>query len=262
MLNFFCIIFLGGALNSFSCERVDQALGDTNFRVQVAKYFNSQSENELMVMILPPTGGENFIDRSYAKMLCKKGIDAVILTNWTGNDEKSDALSIHDRFYRRAQTAIELVINTYKIRYKLGILGTSVGGLHAAIATSRFKEITKSMIIVGGAPIREIIAITDHSYWDGVRERRFKHLNIKSQEEYIELLRPHVPFEPLKLDVPLAQKLAMVISTSDSVVPTKNQLQLRDYWKPQDIKYTRLGHKLAIVKTWLFDAAWIAQFFQ
>jgi hypothetical protein len=76
------------------------------------------------ILILPPTGGSNVIDRLYAKTLRSAGFDVYILKHWTGDDEYSLELEIHQRLYEKAQKAIGKVLSDIETPF-IGILGTS-----------------------------------------------------------------------------------------------------------------------------------------
>jgi len=250
------------SMNAYSCESKNIVIKDDAFETDVIEYSKLGLEYKKAILIIPPTGGVNFIDKSYAKSLCESGLKAVIIKNWTGDDEYNLELAIHTRFYRRAQKAIAMTVLKYK-RYVLGILGTSVGGLHAAIATSRFREITSSFLIVAGGNIPEIIANTTQEVLKDAKEKRFKMFNFKSNQEYISALEKVVPFEPLNLPVPSrTKKIGMVISTNDHVVPSLNQEKLRTHWSPKTVWRTWFGHKAAVVKTWLFSTQKIIDFFR
>jgi len=88
------------------------------------------------VLILPPTGGENLLDRGHANTLCYEGIRAVILQSWDYDTETTLDLGMHDRGALRSLAAIR-----HSLDYlgkdgpqAFGILGTSVGALSSALA--------------------------------------------------------------------------------------------------------------------------------
>jgi hypothetical protein len=64
----------------------DLEFKDTAFKVQILK-LQSKIPNQKSILIIPPTGGTNFIDRSYGKLFCENGFDVFILDRWTDDDE-------------------------------------------------------------------------------------------------------------------------------------------------------------------------------
>ena len=142
--------------------------GSAEFQVRVAKYSGTEPSSKSL-LILPPTGGENYIDRSYAKDFSSLGYDVYILQSWTGVDELSIDLEIHQRLYGRGQKAIELVLNQINSPY-IGLLGTSVGALHGAIAASKQDKLDSVFIITGGAPIAEVIILSDQKAMQDLKQ--------------------------------------------------------------------------------------------
>lgn len=245
--------------SSLACAGKEKSISNNEFKTHFLEFISYKAKK--LVLIIPPTGGINFIDRSYAKEFCKKGISAVIIKNWSKDDELSFDLEIHTRFYTRAQKAIEVAIKYYH-DFELGILGTSVGGIHASIATARFKELKSSLIIVSGGGIASIIVNTTQEILVEAKKKRFLKYKYKNEEEYRLALRKVIPFEPLGMSFNKAEKkLGMVISTNDDVVPTKNQLALKELWNPIVVSSSGLGHKLTVVKTWLLNSSEVISFF-
>lgn len=235
--------------------------GHADFQVQVLQY-QCERPAAHSIVIVPPTGGTNFLDRSYAKVLCENGFDVVILERWTQDDEFSLDLQVHERFYQRAQKAIGVVLDNIKTPF-VGILGTSIGAIHAAIAVARFNKISAAFSITGGAELGELVALSEQDVLVHAKKKRFKTHGFKSDQEYIQALKRHLPFDPLTLPQPSADKaLGMVIATADTVVPTRNQMLLKKVWSPDMILEVSGNHKLSIFKTWLFHQQKIVDFFR
>lgn len=95
------------------------------------------------------------------------------------------------------------------------------------------------------------------------KKKRFQIHGFKSNQEYIQALKPHLPLDPLTLPQPSAGKpLGMVIATADTVVPTRNQMLLKKVWLPGMILEVSGNHKFSIIKTWLFHKKKIVDFFR
>lgn len=235
--------------------------GDIAFKAQVLQYQCAKPTNQ-SVLILPPTGGTNYIDRGYAEILCKNGFDVVILERWSDDDEFSLDLEIHERFYERAQKAIGIALENIKTPF-VGVLGTSIGAIHTAIAVPRFEKINAAFSITGGAELSNIIALSEQSILVDVRKKRFKIHGYKNDEEYIEALKPHIPYEPMKMPLPAKKpSLGMVLAMKDTVVPTYTQNLLRQLWSPQTVLEIPSNHTCSIVNTWLFQRQKIVDFFR
>ncbi len=245
--------------SSLACEGVERVITDNDFKVDTLEFTAEGSKK--LVFILPPTGGINIIDKSYAKALCKSNINAVIVKNWTDDDEHSLELEIHTRFYNRAQRAMGILIKKYH-NFELGVLGTSVGGLHASISLARFDQLKIGLFIVSGGNIASIITDSNQKVLVDAKKKRFAFFNFKSDREYQNALEKVIPYEPLRIKFDRVQKkIGMIISTNDDTVPTKNQLELQEKWNPIILSSSGLGHKATVVKTWLFLKSDIVEFF-
>src|SRR5688500_14956213 len=118
------------------CSPQVVTFNDGQFKTGILKY-PSQDSDKRSIILMPPTGGTNLIDRSYASTLCERGFDVYILEQWTGGSEYNELdLLIHEKHYHLAQKAIGLTIENIRSSRFIGILGTSAGGIHASIAMS------------------------------------------------------------------------------------------------------------------------------
>ncbi len=211
---------------------------------------------------MPPTGGTTRIDLSYGKSLCRKNITSIVVNRWTEDQEYNLELEIHDRIYRRAQKAIDIILN-HSSEGSIGILGTSLGASHAAIASMRNDRIGSIFLIVGGAPISSILVNSDQKILLEGKEKRFKLYGFRSLVEYETALKKVIPFEPLHMKpvrgIPI---MGMSISKNDGTVPTRYQVQLKNAWKPTLVLESSFGHIGTILKTWLCNESQIVGFFE
>lgn len=238
----------------------EKIFNDESFQVEVLFYPGSAAKD---ILIIPPTGGTNVIDRSYAKNLSDLGFNVHILSHWSPPEKITYDLGIHRQFYAGAQRAIELVLKNIPEKNPVGILGTSVGGLHSAVALGRIPRITAGMVITGGADIAGVIVYSDQKAMVDVYHKRQELFGFKNRDEYYEALFKEIELEPLRLKEGLAGKnLAMVISKEDTTVPGKNQLQLFELWQPKDVMYLGNNHFWTIVKTWLLHEDFVTGFFK
>lgn len=236
-------------------------LGSSEFEVEVTKYSDA-SFSKKSLLIMPPTGGSNLIDRRYAKMFARAGYDVYIVEAWTNLNEQSTDLELHQRIYARAQKAIELVLNEIQSPF-VGMIGTSVGALHSEIAAAKQDRINSIFIIVGGAPIAEVIVTSDQQAMKDLKQERYKRYGFKNDEEYLSSLQKSFFLEPMQLgDGYMKKTLGVVIATEDTTVPTTTQKKITEFWKPKYILNLNNNHFWGIVKTWLFHDDEILKFFE
>lgn len=243
-----------------SCFRERFTLSEGEFEVKISRY-KGEKESSKDILIIPPTGGVNILDRSYARVLCAAGFNATILETFTDEDEYNLELSIHTRYYARVQKAINITLKTIPENHSLGILGTSVGAFHAAIAAGLHARITSALTITGGADIAGIIVNSDQKLMTVAKEKRMEMYHFGSEEDYLHALREHIELEPLNYNYK-NKKLGMVIATSDHTVPTKNQELLFEHWRPEVYKRFNNDHFWAILRTWIFHTDFVVDFFK
>jgi dienelactone hydrolase len=243
------------------CKSETVRFTEADFQVQSLRY-RAERPGLKTLLLIPPTGGTNFIDRGYAEKFCENGFDVYILDHWTGDNEYNLDLEIHQRFYARVQRGIGLILANVSSSF-IGILGTSVGGIHTAVAMGLHDRLDAAFVIVGGAPLAEIIVNSDQDVLVEAKKKRYQVFHFSNDQEYIDSLDRAFALDPLKLPRRFVGKpLGMVISSNDLTVPTKNQRDLEKFWQPQ-ITYVRsTSHTSTVVRTWLFDKDKIIDFFQ
>lgn len=258
----FILIFVTfSVFGAENCEKKPRTLEKDSFKVDLASYLDKDTAKH--ILIIPPTGGTNFLDRRYAKALCDAGFNAHILEHWTEDDEYSTDLELHQRFYWRAQKAIGIVMEDLWVASYIGILGTSVGGLHAANAMGIYDRLKGAFVVAGGADIASIVVNSDQQAMIDLGEERFKRFRFKNKAEYIEKLRAKLDYDPLRLGpLYVGKDLGMVIADEDETVPVANQLKLKELWKPKTVLHFGHGHFLTILRTWLFETDTIVKFFK
>lgn len=247
--------FIGGYfLSSTSCNINASFVADTDgFKVEYVDY-RPPKVSGATVFILPPTGGETPLDRRYAKGLCRDGRRVLIVQRWTGHDESSLDLNLHNRLFGKANRALTLLASLHP--GPLHLLGTSLGALFSVSALARIPQVKKVALVVGGIPFTEIIATSDTEHMNYLRENRKSKLGISSEEDYI--ARLNAVFEWNDLDKLNGQilgdkKILLVIGALDRGVPTKNQLQLQERFPMAKVIRHEADHMGTIVKSFLFD---------
>jgi len=261
----FLITFLAhlgfiGVLEARDCFFEQKKFKQDDFFAE-ARFYPLQASDKTII-ILPPTGGTNLIDRSYARLLCAEGFNVYILDKYTGYDEYNLDLDIHRRYYGRTQRALDLILNEIPEKNSVGILGTSVGALHASIAVGRVDRISTALIITGAADIAATIVDSDQGIMKEARIKRNEMFGFKSRDDYYNELKKHIELDPLfyKENLP-GKKISMVIATKDTTVPFQNQIFLKEIARPARVLELNDDHFWAILKTWLFHRDFVLKSF-
>lgn len=242
------------------CKDHKVQLGTADFQVN-ASFFTTGQDTMKSIMIIPPTGGTNALDRSYARQFCRAGYQVAILNGWTNDQETQSDLEIHQHFYSGAQKAVQIILTEIKSPY-VGLLGTSVGALHAAISANSIARFNAVFLIAGGASIAEVIVNSDQQAMVDLKSARKNRYNFKNDSENIKAIGSAFNLEPMKLGTLYSKKdIGMVIAKQDHTVPTETQINLKDFFKPMKLVLLNNDHFWAIVKTWLFHSGEILDFF-
>lgn len=256
---FYGLLLAGSPSFAKTCAEKKVRYGEGRDSFEVSEYRPEASTKSLM--IIPPTGGTNLIDRSYSEKFCDKGYDVYLVNDWPRPGEGSTDLEVHEKFYSNAQRAIRLVAAGIKTPF-LGLLGTSVGALHASIAAATQEKFDAVFLIVGGLSIAEVIVTSDQQAMQELRDVRRKRFHFQSAQENIKAIEKVFTLEPMKQPpLPRQKLIGAVISAGDTTVPYKTQVQLQEFFHPSKIISMNNDHFWAIVKTWLFHTGELIEFF-
>lgn len=256
-----CVSFGGPA-----CEKSEKTFTDTTgLAVQTMRYRPPAAALKTL-LILPPTGGETYIDRRYAEKFCAAGYEVILIRSWSGMDEESTDLELHQRLYTRAQQALGTVIDNVQAPF-IGLLGTSVGGLFAAVAAHVQPRLDAVFVVAAGISIPEVIVTSDQEAMRDLKMARLARYNFLNEDEYLRALERVFFLDPSTLAATpsgmmyLKKDLGMALALEDTTVPTVTQERLRDLWHPRLVFGYPNGHFWGIVKSWWLDDDDVLAFF-
>lgn len=262
---FYLMIALAGLISCATFSDVKELkLGTAEFNVELTSWVSA--DNQKSLIIFPPTGGTNYLDKSYARYFARRGYNVYILNTWTGKDEVSFDLEIHQRFYSRSQKAIRLVLNQIQTQRPtpfVGLLGTSVGAIFSAVAATTLEGIDAVFFVVGGLTIPEVIVTSDQKIMQEAKQKRKEMFGFKTDLEYLNALDKAILLEPTRQgDLYKKKDYGMVLATQDTTVPAATQFKLKEFFRPRvTIEYDS-SHFWAIVKSWMFANGDILDFFE
>lgn len=232
-----------------------------NFSVHTTVYRGLLGSQKTLVL-LPPTGGTNYIDRRYAQKFCEAGYDVIIVERWTDMSEKATDLELHQRLYARSQRAIDAVIAHIKTPF-IGMLGTSLGGTFASLAAHLQPRLNAVFVITAGVTIPEVIVKSDLKSMQDLKLARMARYQFLDDDEYLRALTRNFTLDPTLLGDGYKNKtLGMAIATEDETVPSVNQTKLAKLWNPSVVLTYENGHFWGIVKSWWLSDDRILGFFE
>ncbi len=215
------------------------------------------------IFIFPPTGGENIIDRLYARDLALMDYEVFILQKWTGYEIVGHKYELHNVFYGSAQRALEKVQKLASTTNQ-SILGTSVGALHASISLATNPNLKTGFLIVGGLPIPDLIVHSKQKAMTDLKAKRYEVYELRNDTQYVAELSLIFELEPTKQKINFSKekKIAAIISKNDDLVPYTNQKIATEFFKASPIYTTELSHTRAVAQYGLFNRKPVLDFFK
>jgi dienelactone hydrolase len=242
-------------------DQVDQ----TPWDISTKEYVPAKKSS--VVFIVPPIVGETVLDRRLAEKFCANGMAAYIVQvvkNIAPEREAID-LSIHDESYVRAQGGVSGIIDILESENKFtgryGILGMSLGGMLSAYIAGSEPRIIASVIAAGAGNAAGVLATSDQELVVKQRETRLRNLGFPNVQAYEEALRAVIPHDPLSVAGNIQpNSMYLFIANSDTTVPTKYQLQLRDAVREPLVFRINSAHRNALIKVGTIHAGKITSF--
>jgi hypothetical protein len=234
-------------------------------KVNVSLYRGRGTNGSSAVLILPPTGGVNILDRGYANELCYAGITVALVSGWEFKDEVSLDFSMHNKGALRAIAASRHVVEFLNMNKfaSIGMLGTSIGAISGSLVMGFEPRISATAFIVGSGRLADVIAESDEQGAIQLRQERFKAFGFKTVEDYKRALREAIWVEPLKYINRLGTRAALVVSAdADTTVQSSYQFELAQLLKAENHIRLKGGHRQVIKDTFFSHRGEIVNFFR
>jgi hypothetical protein len=246
--------------SDLSIDSIDPISGD-KFTLKVSAYIPDVNANK-QVVILPPIGGITTLEAKYASRVCARGVPAFVFVHWSGDMEQSiEDLGVHERGTVRCLHALESFFESYSLPTR--ILGTSLGGVYAGIASGKFNLIEKTVIIASGTNLPEIMAKSTLPDLIKLKEERFNYHGFLNEDEYSNAIKDKLSIEAINYkDNFKGKKLLFIRTNSDSVIKPVYQDQLIKLFDKEEssVIYTKYGHRRGIIMAFLRRAKRISNF--
>lgn len=235
---------------------------DTKFKTYTPKGKESSGQ----VLVLPPTGGENFSDRRIARKLCRSGLLVHVL-NYPQPSGMTLDLGIHERTTQLVLNSVEDFMLEYP--QPTVIVGASLGGIYASVIYSlaidknpdyeAFFPVKGLVTAVAGGSLVDILM---NSKIEGAVQQRQLRMSsgvYRDREDYRDQLERAIFTDPLKLARP-SDSVLSYISLNDKKVPTKNQFQLARAHGAKIRTIRLLGHPSSVLYTYYSQGNEISYF--
>ncbi len=238
--------------------------------VAVSLFRPASSAKVPAVIVVPTMNGVTVVEPKIASQLCSNGIAAVIADVVDTSLPREMPGSGHeDAVNRRAilalRTLLDLLSNHPAIdRDRLGMIGSSLGGIVTSMMVGVEPERIKAAVIaVGAGNLPFVLSTSDNSNVSELRRQRMEHLKLANSEAYEDWLRPIVKFDPMFF-TPRAVKdrIMMVTAKADTKVPYEMQRALHEaFGRPTVSEYSG-GHIETILSMTYFYFGEIVNFYK
>lgn len=259
------------SLSLYGCKTEDVAIQGTDpvtkslRTVQVTLYKSIISRSKKAIVLLPPTGGVNVLDRGYANQICRAGISVALVEGWDHQLDTSLDYSMHDngaiRYLAATQHVIEFLLD--RNLTSIGLLGTSIGAVGGTLAFAVDDRIKAATLIVGSARLADIVAFSDEQGANQLRELRRTEFNLNSVTEYQKILNQSISIEPYKYleGVNFQRKSLIITADEDTTVPSEYQYELVKLLNGKELRL-KGNHLRAIKDTFWNHSSDIINFFK
>jgi len=236
-------------------------------------FYDAEVNTSSAALILPPTGGENFTDKSVAASLCQRGLSAYILNYKQDAADPAD-LDSHDRIANEVLQWVDQLLASHPDTHFV-ILGASLGSLYASIANSlaiqpnhplalrypHLRQIDGAVLTVCGGSLAEILATSQLQGVVDQRNARQGLLHFQSAAEYQAILEKKIQIDPLALaQVTERNRVLMFTSSTDIIVPAATQNNLWHALGEPERETFGTNHVWTVARTYLLNSGEIFSF--
>lgn len=208
-----------------------------------------------VVIIVPPISGATPIDHSMAYGLCTARLASIIADiNDNSQPQEMPAWGHEDVINRSAVLSLRTVIDFAQAHpkfdaNKIGMMGTSLGGIDTSIMAGVEPERLKAIVIsVGGGNLPYTMARSTNKRIRTLRDRRMAHLNMASVDEYEDVLHDILRYDPLDFaSRARPERILMFHATRDTMVPYKTQRLLYEALGRPMFDSVRMEHVTGII---------------
>ena len=202
-----------------------------------------------VVVLLPIFNGQLLITRYFARYFANQGWRAVVVTRERDPLEQLDGLedAIHANLedYRRVLDWVEQQHEIDPTR--IGLFGISLGAMDAVMLTALDPRVDALVAAMAGGDLAEIMMSTSYRRIARTVERLLDHGGM-SREGLRETMEDSIVTDPLTLAPYVdAQRVLLVLTRSDAIVPFESQEALRESMGAPETLYLPTGHRPSVV---------------
>lgn len=218
--------------------------------ISIDYYAIDSSEKVPVILVLPILSGQNKIATSFARYFAEYGF-ATAVVHRQQVYEQTDYLQQTNKIMRQIVFDHKQVLDWVESRAELdalriGVVGTSMGGIKSALISALDKRIKATVIILGGGDIPYLLAL-----WSQKRvKKEAGKVLVAAQQSAMQspLVAKKIECDPINYAHYIdARRTLMILARFDSVIPFYNGLQLKEKIGNPETIYLFAGHYSAII---------------
>jgi|GEM_PF-3409750 len=232
-------------------------------------YFQNTKEVKCPLLILvPPIKGVSMREKKVAKHFIEKGYHVIVIEPIKNISDYTIPISEFENNLLSFVGAVRSVIDVMEMRPEIQnenmfLWGSSMGAIYSSIVICEDDRLNASALILGGAPIADVVTESNQKYIVNYRNERMKQENLSSLEEFRAKMKENMTIDPLILaENSDSVKVYICIATKDKTVPTKYQRQLlKAFDVGTDYNDYKMGHATLLMQSHLFQISEYSNFF-
>lgn len=212
-----------------------------------------------LIILSPTINGEGFVEKSTAKFLVKNGFHVIVsefrnlnnlnpIYDYTKEDE---VIRAYEKGFFRPIAGVRLTLNYLREEYKFDkvfAVGGSQGGIRSISLLGSIPEIRAAWTNVAGGDFPSLYAYSEVKQLVKDRAVHMKALGLTKKSDYEAYMRSKLKNDPMRACLKRKADLRMLISLSDTSVPTSNQLKLWRACGSPEKREIKGGHVSGVLK--------------
>tara|TARA_B100001971_G_scaffold111365_1_gene102382 strand:- start:9149 stop:10309 length:1161 start_codon:yes stop_codon:yes gene_type:complete len=263
-----------GELSAKTKRSVDDSYSEAKLKFE---FFKSPYDTPRpLILVFPPVMGNTALDRTVATMLAEKGAHVLLINLNNLFTENKSVNQLSKEFHQTillSKMLTQSIMNKFQAQIdtqRVGVFGVSLGGIIASTLAGVVDEIEYLYVLGAGSNLADI---SYSSLRDSVT--LIKDYELKNNEEFKQLSKSEVKDKWFEYTVPRysvldpasfahrvdPDKVFMLMSSIDTTVPYRNQLELWNSFGQPEYMLFEMSHISSIIRWLMAERGHMVDFF-